>query len=130
MVEPIEFTKGRNDRYEVKVCNGDTPRKLTWGRSRTRKNVRKTISACRVRETCTYSTPKMGSQQSSFHCSGLNVLVVLNLRFTDYRFVVSDADIGRVAIALNVLCQQGNERRVGHFEMQQLLGDRIDEEEG
>jgi len=73
---------------------------------------------------------QMGSQQPSFHCSGLNVLIVLNLRFTDYRFVVSDVDIGRVVIALNVLCQRGNGRRVRHFEMQQLLGDRIGEEEG
>ena len=60
-----------------------------------------------------------------FHCSGLDVLIVLNLRFTDYRFVGSDADIGRLVIALNVLCQRGNGRRVGHFEMQQLPGDRI-----
>jgi len=60
-----------------------------------------------------------------FHCSGLDVLIVLNLRFTDYRFVGSDADIGRLVIALNVLCQRGNGRRVGHFEMQQLPGDGI-----
>ena len=39
--------------------------------------------------------------------------------------MVSDADIGRLAIALNVLCQRGNGRRVGQFEMQQLPGDRI-----